>query len=154
MLALEQLVPGRKYAVYCNNYPIDSVIRRHYYPDKDPMDKDPGSLVWKIFINYTTQYSEEARPEFVAGTSGETCVDHPGYIQIYPASVPYKQELMQRSALRERRVVHSVLMNYTPLPYDLQREILSYLFPVKQYQEKNGISRVILDMKHDMKNDT
>ena len=137
---LTELVPGR-YAVHCHNYPVDSVIRRHYYPDKDPMDNDPGSLVWKIFLGLTLE-----QPEFVAGANGETCADNPDYIQIYPASVPYKQELMQRSALRERRMVHSVLMNYTPLPDDLQRVVLSYLFPVKGYKEINGVSRVILDI--------
>jgi hypothetical protein len=149
MLALKQLVPDTKYMVHCHNYPVDSVIRRHYYPDTDPMDNDPGSLVWKTFLGLTLE-----RPEFVAGAHGETCVDHPDYIQIYPASIPYKQELMQRSVLRKRRVVHSVLMENTPLPHDLQREILSYLFPVKQYQEIKGVSRVVLDTKRHMKNDT
>jgi len=112
-------------------------------------DSTPGKLVRRLFTGLTNQ-----EPTFVAGGAGERSIHNPRYIQIYPASIPYESELMQRSALRERRVVHSVLMNNTPLPHDLQREILSYLFPVKGYREKNGISRVVLDMKYDMKNDT
>jgi len=145
MLAVSQLVPDTKYMVHCHNYPVNSVKRRQYYPDTDPMDKDPGKRVCKTFLGLTTQYSEDAQPEFSAGIYGGTCISNPEYIQIYPASVPYESELMQCSALRERHMVHSVLMKYTPLPHDLQREILSYLFPVKQYQEIKGVSRVVLD---------
>jgi hypothetical protein len=128
MLKLSNLTPDTIYMVL--------------HHDNDSM---PGKMVKRCFSGLTNE-----NPTFVAGIAGERSIHDPNYIQIYPASIPYELELMQRSALRERRVVHSVLMNYTPLPHDLQREILSYLFPVKQYQEKNGISRVILDTKRDM----
>jgi hypothetical protein len=135
MLALSELVQGTKYMVHCHNYAYE-----------DLMHNNPGKRVCKTFLGLTTQYSEDAQPEFSAGIYGGTTISNPKYIQIYPASIPYKQELMQRSVLRERRVIHSILMENTLLPHDLQREILSYLFPVKGYREKNGISRVILSV--------
>ena len=125
MLGLVDLIPNTEYMVLHHNN-----------------DSIPGKMVKRFFLGLRLE-----QPEFIAGKAGETSIHHPNYIQIYPAQIPYQKELKQRAILRERYIVHSVLMNYTPLPYDLQREILSYLFPVKGYREKNGISRVILNMK-------